>query len=225
MELTIINNVYSMFGNFTQLLQKADDLKQIFEGYELTQGKEKLPNGMDAPVIRFVKDSQGFTIRVGRIDLEYANRGPEFNADNFLTVVDDIMSKVKDKFDNVFAQRIAFNQTAFIPNNNGSVIEKLNKAFNVTNIFETPAKEFNIRLNHVKNVQNEDINTILNIQDGRVTNNNTKAEQQVVFVNTDINTLITNTVSRFRFKDATKILPDMILESNEKLSHIAKLID
>lgn len=58
------------------------------------------------------------------------------------------------------------------------------------------------------------------MQDGKVTNNNTHEETKAVFINKDINTLITNREERFNLNDTVKYLGDMVLEANSRTKQL-----
>lgn len=62
------------------------------------------------------------------------------------------------------------------------------------------------------------------MQDGKVTNNNTHEETKAVFINKDINTLITNREERFNLNDTVKYLGDMVLEANSRTKQLLESI-
>ena len=62
------------------------------------------------------------------------------------------------------------------------------------------------------------------MQDGKVTNNSTHEETKAVFINKDINTLITNREERFNLNDTVKYLGDMVLEANSRTKQLLESI-
>ena len=106
------------------------------------------------------------------------------------------------------------------------MLNKANTLFNVKNVYGSDANELNIRVNHVKNIGTETFNSVLIFQDGQVTNNQTKVQTKAMFINKDINTLVSNREERFTLKDTVKYLSDMMLESKERTNNlISKLGD
>ena len=105
-------------------------------------------------------------------------------------------------------------------NENNSAVDKLNNLFHVSDVYGFNSKEFEMRLNHIENVSNEEINSIITVRDGSATNNNTGERINAVFFNTDINTVIQNNVLRFKLNEVNALLPDLMMTSEERINKI-----
>lgn len=224
MTVTTISNTYSYFGNFSKLNNLKNELQGAFTDYVCQEGKENLPNGVQTNVYRFSKTNTAVVIRAYRIDFEFGFNGTESEED-FIKFASEAANKINQVL-GVKGQRIAFSCVEFVNNDDDVVLNKANTLFNVKNVYGSDANELNIRVNHVKNIGTEAFNSVLIFQDGQVTNNQTKVQTKAMFINKDINTLVSNREERFTLKDTVKYLSDMMLESKERTNNlISKLGD
>ena len=218
MKINKVNESFTYFGNFSKLIQKAEKIKETFSDFAFVQHQEQSPNGIPAPVYRLTKVNYSITIRVFRIDIERAIRDND-TLEDFLSYTEDVCERLS-KLDQLLGNRVAYSNTEFVQDDNKEILSKLNEMFNVANVFETAADEFQIRLNHVSDLGNEKINSIIVLQDGSVTHNATGAIIPVMFINKDVNTVITSKTFRFTISRARTLLPDLIEESNKKTNVI-----
>ena len=218
MKITAISNTFSFFGNFSKIITKQEQIKSAFEGFEVAVAQEQMPNGMPAPAYRIKNQNVGLTIRPFRIDIE---KGVLDTEDAYQSFMDHVKSTIEklDTLGVLMSNRIAYSCVEFIENENNETVKKLNGLFSVGNVFEE-ADEFSLRLNSVKQIGFEKINSIVQLQDGVVTNNNTKEQKKVVFVNKDINTVVQNQVVRFSLNKAFALLEDLIAEANNKTEQL-----
>lgn len=224
MKHNIIKSTFSLFGNFSKLNSREADLKQAFSAYKAQVSQETLQNGMPAKVYHFVNGNKAVIIRAYRIDFDFGYPTDDVTTSDFQQHCDEA-SKVLASVDTIKATRIAYNSVEFIANDNGSTVAKCNEVFNISNAFGEAAKEFNLRVNHIKHIGNEDFNSVLVIQDGAVTHNVTKEQRQVLFVNKDINTLINNNEPRFTLDKVSSYVGDLLLESEDRLNTFLKAIN
>ncbi len=223
MNITTINNSFTIFGNFADVIKKLPRLISIFNGFQIKTFKERLPNGEEIDSYKFMFENKCITLRPGRLDLEFAFSQATLGKD-FLQFVKDTSAKLLtvDRFDGV---RIAFNSVEFLMNENGKLTEKLNKIFNFGEIFGESPKETSIRLNHQKYIGNEEFNSIVTIQDGTVMQNSSKERKPAVFINKDINTVATNITKRFSLYDYSNYLLSMMLEAEQRTNAILCKLD
>lgn len=223
MKIQTISQTYTYFGNFSKLNTKEADLRKVFEGYTAQVGKEKLPNGVEVNIYRFIKDNTAVTIHAYRIDCEYGYNNPECSSEKFIAYAEEATKKIAS-VESLKGQRIAYSNVEFVENGDGSVLRNSNKAFNIANVYGEDAVELNVRVNHIKDINGEKYNSVVVMQDGKVTNNNTHEETKAVFINKDINTLITNREERFNLNDTVKYLGDMVLEANSRTKQLLESI-
>jgi hypothetical protein len=219
MELLTISNAFTIFGNFTKLLNQKDELKKLFEDYHLQESQEQLPNGLQAPVLVFDKENKKVVVRVMRIDMAVGTREGENEEEVFLKHVEAVSKKLEGFLEKK-SVRIAFNKVSFVENENNATVEKLNDKFNVKGIFTTPAQEFSLRVNLITSLLNEDFNCIVTLQDGSVNVNKTHEQKKAVFVNLDINSLPQNQQERFDIKDAIAQVSDMMVLGKERTNQV-----
>ncbi len=223
MKLTTISNTYSFFGNFSKLNNLKGEIQKAFEGYTFQEGKENLPNGVQANVYRASNVNKAVVIRAFRIDFEFGFNDTETEQD-FISFVEDAAAKINLVL-GVKGNRIAFSSVEFINNDENVALNKANELFNIASVYGAPANELNIRVNHVKTIGEETFNSVLIFQDGQVTNNKTGEKTKALFINKDINTLVTNQAERFTLKDTEKYLSDMMLESKERTNNLVDKIN
>lgn len=224
MKVNTISNTFTLFGNFSKLLNRQNDLIKAFEAYENHVGEEQLPNGVPAKVYRFRNANTMITLRAFRIDVEFGYLNQEQTTEEFQSFVESVAQTIY-KVDTVTGNRIAFSCVEFVEDPDRVVVDKLNEMFSVANVFGSAASEVNIRFNHVHSIGNEEYNSIILIQDGQVTNRQTQVQTKTVFINKDVNTVISNTQNRFRLNDVSTYLPDMIMESKERTNVILSKLD
>ncbi len=215
MKQNIIKSTFSLFGNFSKINTREADLKKVFADYKVQVSQETLQNGMPAKVYHFVNENRAVIIRAFRIDFDFGYPTDEVTTADFQAHCDNV-SKLLMSVDSIKANRIAYNSIEFIDNAEGHTVARCNEVFNITKAFGQPAKEFNLRVNHIKHIGNEDFNSVLVVQDGAVTHNVTKEQRQVVFLNKDINTLITNTEPRFTLNKVDSYVGDLLLEAEDR---------
>ena len=228
MEKKLINSLVSIFGNFTEVVRDSQKINKVYEGFKVEEGSETLPNGISAKAytIGLGDDSKGskrIVLRSTRIDVQFGYFD-EGTLEDFLTYAYGELEKIFTNF-NIAGSRIAYNSVGFFDNTDGVVVKKLNELFNVNNIFGSSAQEFQMRLNHVKTISNEDFNAVLLVQDGSVVNNKTKQRMNVVFSNADINSIITNANPRFKLEETKSYLADLVALSQEREQIIFSKID
>ncbi|MBS1477132.1 MAG: hypothetical protein HP024_04220, partial [Acholeplasmatales bacterium] len=209
MKVQTISQTYTYFGNFSKLNSKDAELRKAFEGYNVQTGKEKLPNGVEVNVFRVVKENTAVTIHAYRIDCEYGYNNPECSSEKFIAYAEDATKKIAT-IENLKGQRIAYSNVEFVENNDGAILKNSNKAFNIAGVYGEDACELNVRVNHIKEINGEKYNSVVVMQDGKVTNNSTHEENKAVFINKDINTLIVNREERFSLENTASYLGDMI---------------
>ena len=215
MKINKVSEAFTYFGNFSKLIQKAEKIKEAFEDFQFSSHQEQSPNGIPAPVYRLTKANYSITIRVFRIDIERAIRENASDED-FLNYTADVAERLS-KLDQLMGNRVAYSNTEFVENKDKEVVTKMNELFKVKEIYEEGnADEFQLRLNHIINIGGEKVNSIIIVQDGSVTHNATKAVIPVVFINKDVNTVITNNVFRFTLSKARTLLPELMAEASRK---------
>ena len=223
MKVQTISQPYTYFGNFSKLNSKDAELRKAFEGYNVQTGKEKLPNGVEVNVFRFIKENTAVTIHAYRIDCEYGYNNPECSSEKFIAYAEDATKKIAT-IENLKGQRIAYSNVEFVENNDGAILKNSNKAFNIAGVYGEDACELNVRVNHIKEINGEKYNSVVVMQDGKVTNNSTHEENKAVFINKDINTLIVNREERFSLENTASYLGDMILEANSRTKQLLDCI-
>lgn len=223
MKVQTISQTYTYFGNFSKLNSKDAELRKAFEGYNVQTGKEKLPNGVEVNVFRFIKENTAVTIHAYRIDCEYGYNNPECSSEKFIAYAEDATKKIAT-IENLKGQRIAYSNVEFVENNDGAILKNSNKAFNIAGVYGEDACELNVRVNHIKEINGEKYNSVVVMQDGKVTNNITHEENKAVFINKDINTLIVNREERFSLENTASYLGDMILEANSRTKQLLDCI-
>lgn len=223
MKVQTISQTYTYFGNFSKLNSKDAELRKAFEGYNVQTGKEKLPNGVEVNVFRFIKENTAVTIHAYRIDCEYGYNNPECSSEKFIAYAEDATKKIAT-IENLKGQRIAYSNVEFVENNDGAILKNSNKAFNIAGVYGEDACELNVRVNHIKEINGEKYNSVVVMQDGKVTNNSTHEENKAVFINKDINTLIVNREERFSLESTASYLGDMILEANSRTKQLLDCI-
>jgi hypothetical protein len=223
MKVQTISQTYTYFGNFSKLNSKDAELRKAFEGYNVQTGKEKLPNGVEVNVFRFIKENTAVTIHAYRIDCEYGYNNPECSSEKFIAYAEDATKKIAT-IENLKGQRIAYSNVEFVENNDGAILKNSNKAFNIAGVYGEDACELNVRVNHIKEINGEKYNSVVVMQDGKVTNNSTHEENKAVFINKDINTLIVNREERFSLENTASYLGDMILEANSRTKQLLDCI-
>lgn len=223
MKVQTISQTYTYFGNFSKLNSKDAELRKAFEGYNVQTGKEKLPNGVEVNVFRFIKENTAVTIHAYRIDCEYGYNNPECSSEKFIAYAEDATKKIAT-IENLKGQRIAYSNVEFVENNDGAILKNSNKAFNIADVYGEDACELNVRVNHIKEINGEKYNSVVVMQDGKVTNNSTHEENKAVFINKDINTLIVNREERFSLENTASYLGDMILEANSRTKQLLDCI-
>lgn len=215
MKINKVSEAFTYFGNFSKLIQKAEKIKETFSDFQFNSFQEQSPNGIPAPVYRLTKNNYSITIRVFRIDVERAIRD-DMTDEDFLNYTSDVCQRLSG-LDQLLGNRVAYSNTEFVENKDKEVVTKLNGLFNVGGVYEEGnADEFQLRLNHIIDIENEKVNSIIIVQDGSVTHNATKAIIPVVFINKDVNTIISNTVFRFNLNKARTLLPELMAEANRK---------
>ncbi len=222
MNIITISNTYTFFGNFSELVQLDKELVAVFEGWKLQTGKETLSNGVQSNMFRFSNGNKTITLKAARMDfvLGFSKGDSE---EGFIKFVCDAADKVNSVL-GVKGQRIAFSCVEFVEDNARKVLKKLNDLFNVHGVYGTAANELNVRVNHIKKIKDETYNSIVVIQDGQVTNNQTKEKIGAIFINKDVNTIVSNTEERFYLKKTSKYLPIMMSESKVRTKDLlAKL--
>lgn len=95
MKIQTISQTYTYFGNFSKLNTKEADLRKVFEGYTAQVGKEKLPNGVEVNIYRFIKDNTAVTIHAYRIDCEYGYNNPECSSEKFIAYAEEATKKLR----------------------------------------------------------------------------------------------------------------------------------
>ena len=136
--------------------------------------------------------------------------------EDFLNYTADVAERLS-KLDQLMGNRVAYSNTEFVENKDKEVVTKMNELFKVKEIYEEGnADEFQLRLNHIINIGGEKVNSIIIVQDGSVTHNATKAVIPVVFINKDVNTVITNNVFRFTLSKARTLLSELMAEASRK---------
>lgn len=223
MKVQTISQTYTYFGNFSKLNSKDAELRKAFEGYNVQTGKEKLPNGVEVNVFRFIKENTAVTIHAYRIDCEYGYNNPECSSEKFIAYAEDATKKIAT-IENLKGQRIAYSNVEFVENNDGAILKNSNKAFNIAGVYGEDACELNVRVNHIKEINGEKYNSVVVMQDGKVTNNSTHEENKAVFINKDINTIIVNREERFSLENTASYLGDMILEANSRTKQLLDCI-
>lgn len=223
MKVQTISQTYTYFGNFSKLNSKDAELRKAFDGYNVQTGKEKLPNGVEVNVFRFIKENTAVTIHAYRIDCEYGYNNPECSSEKFIAYAEDATKKIAT-IENLKGQRIAYSNVEFVENNDGAILKNSNKAFNIAGVYGEDACELNVRVNHIKEINGEKYNSVVVMQDGKVTNNSTHEENKAVFINKDINTLIVNREERFSLENTASYLGDMILEANSRTKQLLDCI-
>lgn len=215
MKQQVIKSTFSLFGNFSKIVTREADLQKAFADYKFQSGQETLPNGMPAKVYHFVNEHKAVTIHAYRIDFDFGYPNDNITTADFQAHCEEAANTLA-KVDTIKANRIAYNSIEFIDNPEGSVVAKCNELFNIANVFGSPAKEFNLRVNHVKTINGEEFNSVLILQDGAVTHNVTKENKQVLFVNKDINTLINHQEPRFTLNKVDSYVGDLLLEAADR---------
>lgn len=223
MKVNTISNTFSYFGNFSKAINKENELKKALSDYQCHEGADTLPNGIQAKAYRFVRENFAITLRAFRLDIEYGYNSEECSIEKFMEYADQV-AKILLTVDSFKGQRIAYSCVQFVENKDGKLVANCNKKFNVEGVFGATAQEFNLRVNHVHQIGNEEFNSIVVIQDGQVTNNATKERTSALFINKDINTLLNNTAERFTLADTQKYLGDMILEANDRTNTLLNAI-
>ena len=215
MEIKKVTHTCSIFGNFMMLSGSEDLLKKTFNSFECKIDEERLQPGMMSKRYVFRNKNLAIAIRAFRIDLEYAFIDDSDNALEFVEFVDNVCVLL-DGIGATKGSRIAVSTVEFGDNSNNQLVEKCNNLFNINNLFGKSSKEFSLRLNHITTLLNEEFNSVVLIQDGRITNNKTKEQKDVLFFNKDINSLMTNHDERFEVKNCGKYLADLLLEVEER---------
>lgn len=209
MKLTVINHMYSQIGPFAFPVEKfRAELNRMFGGFQSSEAQEKLPNGEVAKIYTFVKANRLIRFRTNRIDIEMAF-GPYSSVEEFKEFVIEASTKIA-KISSVKGNRIAFTATAFIPNNENEVVNDCETIFNIEKTFDTSIEEFSLRINSIEEVRGEKVNNVFKCNDGMVTNNSTKERQKCMFLTNDVNTVISQSESRFAIDDAAFYLDDLI---------------
>lgn len=229
MRFFTLKNAFTMFGNFSELVTQEPAIQYAFNDYKFESREEALPTGQKTKAHLLVKGPVVITIRVFRIDIEvFAN--PNSTQTEFSNITTQIANKL-NSIATLKGVRIGFSCAEAVENINSEVVKACNSLFHVVDVYDEESKEFEIRLNHVKHFDNEDYNSIILLRDGELTNNQTKEKIPVMFINKDVNTVITNNTPRFDFSKVDEYLASMMIESNarttimlEKIKeHIARL--
>ncbi len=211
MEITNIKSSFIIFGDFTSMEAKEGRLQSVFNDYEFRKGTEHVGEATH-PAYSFKKSNHNITMRVNRIDIDYG-----FVAEEDYTKFMDYVGTVIDDLATLFTcqmNRISYVSVEFAHDDDQSMVEKCNAVFGINKAFGNGNCEFQLRINPVKMVAGEKMNSILLVQDGKVTNNATKESHHAMFINKDINTVITSTTPRFKLdsKELKKYIQEMINE-------------
>lgn len=221
MSVATISQTYTFFRNFIKFDGKEETLQKKLKGYNYTVSKEKLPDGSIANIHRFVNANKAITIRAYRIDFEYGYNSPDCSTAEFISFVEksakQISSVIKLK-----GQRIAYSNVEFVEDVKGAVKSKACKLFNISRVFGSNSDEIHVRLNHKTEINGEIYNSVLDIQDGTVTNKQTNVKTVAMFINKDINTLVDNREERFDLMETSKYLSNMVHEADERTKKLVK---
>jgi hypothetical protein len=225
MKLTNIQGTYVAFGNFTSLINNIDKVKANFPDYEVREQREQLPNGLQAPFYAFVKQNEAFVIRSSRIDTQYGYKSEDDVVENFIASVNKTYEKLSTLITTKF-NRVSYNNVAFVEKTE----ESLNKAceiFNANDVFGTKACELQVRLNNILTIGSEEINAVFTIQDGHITRRNTNvpAQEDVLFLNNDVNTLAQHVTPRITCEEGLKMLSDLVMVANERTNKVLEKLN
>lgn len=224
MEIKIINYIFSLFADLSFVKDNLGEFKQVFKEYSFQEKQEMLNNKESYPVYFFIYKNEIIEIHRYRVNYIF-NFAKENTKEDFLNGLARVVEKltfIKD----VVGFRIALNSSHFVPNEYNQSVNRLNKVFNAYNLFDENSTEFQIRLNHIHRLfDNEDFNSILIVRDGEVTENVTKEKHNVIIINTDINTVISKKDMRFSIKNALFYTEKMLEESTKRVNTIVEAID
>lgn len=224
MEIKTINYIFSLFADLSFAKDNLGEFKQVFKEYSFQEKQEMLNNKESYPVYFFIFKNEIIEIHRYRVNYIF-NFAKENTKEDFLNGLARVVEKltfIKD----VVGFRIALNSSHFVPNEYNQSVNRLNKVFNAYNLFDENSTEFQIRLNHIHRLfDNEDFNSILMIRDGEVTENVTKEKHNVIIINTDINTVISKKDMRFSIKNALFYTEKMLEESTKRVNTIVEAID
>ncbi len=218
--LVNVQSVFATFGNFSSLISNIEAVKKEFEGFEVAQQNETLPNGLQVPFYAIHKENKAVIIRSSRMDIQYGYADQNDSFDSFLKFAFEAVNKLESHL-NAKLSRVSYSNVAFIEKNEEN-FKKLSTLFNANNIFGKDASELQVRLNNIVEVDNESINAVFLTQDGRVTKRNTATPEPlaVIFLNNDINTLAENREPRFTLKDSYKVMSDLLMLANERTNTV-----
>lgn len=222
MGVTTISETFTFFGDFLMLDGKVEELKKQFVGFTYLTCKEKLPNnGGEANIHQFRTANKSVTIRAYRIDFEYGHNSPQCDFSQFTSFVMDAVQSFSAVAD-LKGHRIAYSNVEFVENSKGAVKEKANKLFNIPDVFGSCSEEIHVRVNHKTTIDGEIYNSVVDMQDGSVTNKQTGSRVEAIFINKDINTLNTDTQARFDLLDAVDYVCAMYREACNRTGKLLK---
>ena len=224
MKATIISNSFSIFGEYSYILNNqnklVDSLKEL--NFRAEVGKERDNKGNEFSCMRFLKNNKVLIFHHNRIDVNQ-NAVIEIKAeDDFIDFVKEVAYCLSDF--NVKGNRIAYNEMTFADNAYNYLLIGANLAFNIDNNYGKNADEFMMRLNHKTLIDNEEFNSILSFQDGVVGNNKTKEQKKAIMISNDINTLFQNKEMRFELDSAINYLEKMMTLAAERTQKTVDLL-
>ena len=223
MDIVTISNSFTIFGSYTEPINNLSELIGIFNGYQVKTFKERMPDGRELNSYKFSFQNKSVTLRAHRLDIEFLF-SPVTKGKDFLQYVKEVSAKLL-AINAFHGHRIAFNSVEFVLNEDRGLIDKISSLFGVDSLFGAPAREVSLRLNHVKQIGNEEFNSILSIQDGMVSQNSTGQRTPAIFINKDINTVAKNTEIRFSLSEYSQYLLSMMLEAEQRTSTVIDQIN
>ena len=192
---TLIDKSLSLFGTFELNEAKSRAIAENFKELRLQVGKDR--NGNFAARLADPEGKTPFAINIGynRIDYFLGAFGSEARQD--LLKMIDALSIVLDVIKDYGINRLAYNDRAFIKDDDGSKRHHLGDRVDIIKT-DAPMVETQIRLNYLETFADEQINNVISVQDANV-NEKSKDEGSVkaLVMATDINTLASNNTPRF----------------------------
>ncbi len=223
-EIVNVSATFTVFGNINRLINRIDRVKDVLSDFKCKETKETLSNGLPSSTFIFSAKNRAVILRSFRLDIQYGYRdSSETNDQEFLEFVDSIIKKLSEFVENKF-NRISYSNVAFIEKDD-DVMNKFNDTFGIKNVFGSNAQELQVRLNHVTEVSNESVNAVVLVQDGfisRKSQTEAPKRESVVFINNDINTVISNREQRFTFDMAEKIITDFVMLAKERTNKVVE---
>jgi hypothetical protein len=223
MENRRVENMYSIFGDFSKMLDQERFLGDIFDGYTKQYQQENV-QGNQVTFVTFTKANQIMAIKPYRLDFVYRFVNDKCSDIQFLDETNRIFKILQKKFPFACGNRIALNEVEIVMDPLHEFLQRTVNALGFTNLFGSTL-EFNFRINNSLSLKGENFNSIINYQQGKAQRNDAPNQSQdVILINSDINTFNDNKNMRFDLTDTNLFLRDLLEEAVNKKSKLFDLV-